>query len=53
MLKEKGLATGIPNWNYDDSYLIQYAKQKKAYIISNDRFNDHINNYGNDNPIEK
>ena len=46
VLKDQGVASGVPSQDYDDSYLIQYAKQKKAYIISNDRFKDHIENYG-------
>ena len=25
-LKEKGYCTGIPNWNNDDSFIIDYAK---------------------------
>jgi ribonuclease ZC3H12 len=44
-LKAKGIAFGIPNWNYDDSYIIEYAKNKGAYIVTNDRYNDHIQNY--------
>ena len=43
--KAKGIAFGIPNWNYDDSYMIEYAKTKGAFIITNDRYNDHIQNY--------
>ncbi|KRX00081.1 hypothetical protein PPERSA_07278 [Pseudocohnilembus persalinus] len=44
-LKEKGYATGIPNWNNDDSFIIEYARSKQGYILTNDRFNDHINYY--------
>ena len=44
-LKAKGCAFGVPNWNYDDSYIIEYAKKKGAYIVTNDRFNDHIDKY--------
>lgn len=25
-LKDKGYATGIPNWNNDDSFVIEYAR---------------------------
>lgn len=42
-LKEKNYASGIPNWGNDDSYVIEYAKSKNGYIMTNDRFNDHIN----------
>ncbi len=38
----KGYATGIPNWNYDDSYMIDYARKKDAFSMTNDRYNDHI-----------
>ena len=38
-MKKKSIITGIPNWNYDDSYIIDYAKNKKGYIITNDRYN--------------
>ncbi len=49
-LKQKGYAFGIPNWNYDDSYIIDYAKKKSAYIVTNDRYNDHIDNYSKNDP---
>ena len=48
-LRKKGYATGIPNWNNDDSFIIDYAKSKKGYIMTNDRFNDHINYFEYDN----
>jgi len=51
-LKAKGIAFGIPNWNYDDSYIIEYAKNKGAFIVTNDRYNDHIQNYSK-NDINK
>jgi hypothetical protein len=44
-LKKRGFASGIPNWTYDDSYIIDYAKKKNAYILTNDRYRDHIENY--------
>lgn len=44
-LKDKELAFGTPNWNYDDSYMIDFAKKKGAYIVTNDRYNDHIEKY--------
>ncbi len=39
----QGYAVGMPNWNNDDSYVISYSREKKAYILTNDRYNDHIN----------
>lgn len=49
-LKAKGFAFGVPNWNYDDSFIIDYAKRKNAYIVTNDRYNDHIENYSKNDP---
>jgi ribonuclease ZC3H12 len=40
MLKKQDVAVGVPNRDYDDSYVIQYAKDKKAYIVSGDGFKD-------------
>lgn len=31
---------GVPNRDYDDSYVIQYARDKRAYILSSDGFKD-------------
>lgn len=52
-LKEKGYAIGIPNWNNDDSYMIEYARDKKGYILTNDRYNDHIVFYENDSKLRE
>jgi len=52
-LKSKGYAFGIPNWNYDDSYIIDYAKKKNAFIVTNDRYNDHIKNYSKNDQQKK
>lgn len=41
-MKNKGYASGVPNWNYDDSYMIKYARDKNGLILTNDRYNDHI-----------
>ncbi|CAD8104596.1 unnamed protein product [Paramecium sonneborni] len=41
-MKNKGYAYGVPNWNYDDSYMIQFAREKGGLILTNDRYNDHI-----------
>ncbi|EGG22514.1 hypothetical protein DFA_04642 [Cavenderia fasciculata] len=43
-LIEKGQICITPPQDYDDSYAIQYAKKTNALIITNDRYNDHINN---------
>ncbi|GAM19487.1 hypothetical protein SAMD00019534_026620 [Acytostelium subglobosum LB1] len=42
-LVEKGLVCMTPPQDYDDSYAIQYAKKHGAMIVTNDRYNDHIN----------
>ena len=52
-LEKKGLAFGVPNKDYDDSYMIQYAKEVQGYIVSNDRFFDHIEKYSNRNEKEQ
>ena len=44
-MKEKGLVSGIPNWVYDDSFIIDFARRKNAFIVTNDRYNDYIQNY--------
>ena len=31
-----------PSSNYDDSYCIEYAKTNNGYIVTNDKFKDHI-----------
>lgn len=41
-LKARGFASGIPNWDYDDSYMIEFGRQKGGFILTNDRYNDHI-----------
>ena len=41
-MKSKGYAYGVPNWNYDDSYMISHAREKGGMILTNDRYNDHI-----------
>lgn len=40
MLRKRDLAVGVPNRDYDDSYVIEYARNKKAYIVSSDAFRD-------------
>lgn len=37
-----GVVVGTPAQDYDDSYCIEYAKRHSAYILTNDRYRDHI-----------
>lgn len=41
-LDSQGLIIKTPAWDYDDSYCIEYARNKNATIITNDRYWDHI-----------
>ena len=41
-LDEQGFLIKTPPMDYDDSYSLQYAKNKSAFVVSNDRFWDHI-----------
>ena len=43
-LVNKGLVVKSPPQDYDDSYCIQYAKAKNAFVVSNDMFRDYIEN---------
>ena len=43
-LVSKGLVVKSPPQDYDDSYCIQYAKSKNAFVVSNDMFRDYIDN---------
>ena len=43
-LVSKGLVVKSPPQDYDDSYCIQYAKAKNAFVVSNDMFRDYIDN---------
>ena len=43
-LVNKGLVVKSPPQDYDDSYCIQYAKAKNAFVVSNDMFRDYIDN---------
>ncbi len=31
-----------PSQDYDDSYCIEYAKSHAGYIVTNDKFRDHV-----------
>ena len=41
-LDEQGFLIKTPPMDYDDSYSLQYAKNKNGFVVSNDRFWDHI-----------
>ncbi len=51
---EQNYICGVPSWEYviiyyfqDDSYIIDYAQKKNGFILTNDRYNDHIEKYSN------
>jgi hypothetical protein len=37
-LFSQGFVIGTPSQDYDDSYCINYAKQRGGYIVSNDMY---------------
>lgn len=41
-LLAKDLLVKTPSQDYDDSYCIQYAKKLNAFIVTNDKFRDYI-----------
>eukprot|EP00958_Prasinococcus_capsulatus_P029389 scaffold7405_cov376-Prasinococcus_capsulatus_cf.AAC.1 len=41
-LVEEGRLISTPSQDYDDSYCIQYARLKGGFIVTNDRYWDHI-----------
>jgi len=41
-LKSKGIIATTPSQDYDDTYCIEYAKKHSAYIVTNDKFRDHV-----------
>jgi len=41
-LDRQGLLVKTPPWDYDDSYCLKYAQEKEAVIVTNDRYEDHI-----------
>lgn len=41
-LVSKGIIIPTPPQDYDDSYCITYAKQRNAFMVTNDLFRDHI-----------
>jgi len=42
-LRESNVLSEVPAGNHDDPYILKYAKDTNAFIISNDLFNDHKN----------
>jgi len=47
-LVDAGLVVLTPAQDYDDSYCIEYAKRHHACIVTNDRYNDHIDKQQNE-----
>jgi len=41
-LVEAELLHTTPSQDYDDSYIIEFARQTKAYVVSNDQFRDWV-----------
>lgn len=41
-LLQMDLLVKTPSQDYDDSYCIQYAKKLNAFIVTNDKFRDYI-----------
>lgn len=39
---EDGILTLVPSGDYDDHYILHYARENAAFIISNDFFMDHL-----------
>jgi len=42
-LRESNVLSEVPAGNHDDPYILKYAKDTNAFVISNDKFNDHKN----------
>lgn len=42
-LVNDGILITTPSKDYDDSYMIQYARSHSGYIVTNDMFRDYIN----------
>ena len=41
-LRDEDFLISTPSQDYDDSYCIQYAKKMNAYMVTNDKFRDYI-----------
>lgn len=42
-----------PPQDYDDSYMLEYAKRHQGYIVSNDMYRDHLQKFKNERQREK
>tara|TARA_B100000315_G_scaffold119960_1_gene109897 strand:+ start:5236 stop:6477 length:1242 start_codon:yes stop_codon:yes gene_type:complete len=47
-LRAKGLVASVPSQDHDDDYWLQFAWQKDAYVVTNDRMKDHVEKYPGD-----
>lgn len=43
-LEKEGVLTRTPGQDYDDSYCIEYARRFDAFMVTNDRFRDYLEN---------
>jgi hypothetical protein len=43
-LRDEGILVGTPAQDYDDTYCLNYAIKHNAFIVSNDRYRDNVNN---------
>lgn len=41
-LVDTGILVGTPAQDYDDSYCINYARQRSGYVVSNDMYRDQV-----------
>lgn len=42
-----------PPQDYDDSYMLEYAKRHRGYIVSNDMYRDHLQKFKNEKQRER
>ncbi len=47
-LRDDGLIASVPSQDHDDDYWLQFAWQKDAYVVTNDRMKDHVVKYPGD-----
>jgi len=47
-LRDDGLVASVPSQDHDDDYWLQFAWQKDAYVVTNDRMKDHVVKYPGD-----
>ncbi|MBO57480.1 MAG: hypothetical protein CMA77_00570 [Euryarchaeota archaeon] len=47
-LRDDGLVASVPSQDHDDDYWLQFAWQKDAYVVTNDRMKDHVEKYPGD-----